>query len=114
MKFLIDENVRKEIIDFIKGLGYDVLLAPQGSKDEEIAKIAKEEDRIILTHDIHFADILAYPPKEFNGIIRIRIHPPNAETIITALKNLLQKLPLSEIDKKLIILEEDGFRIREG
>ena len=112
MKFLIDENVRKEVIDFIKDLGYDVLMPPSGCSDEEIAKIAKKERIVILTHDVHFANILAYPPNEFFGIIRIKIHPPKAETTINALKNLFNKVPLSEIDKKLVILEKDGFRTR--
>ena len=113
MKFLIDENIRKEVIEFIKDLGYDVLISSGGTSDEEVAKIAQKENRIILTHDIHFANILIYPPNQFPGIIRIRIHPPNPEVIISSLKNLFQKLPLSEIDEKLVILEEGGFRIRE-
>jgi predicted nuclease of predicted toxin-antitoxin system len=112
MKFLIDENIRKEVIDFIVSLGYDVLIVPSGCADQEVAKIAKEEKRIILTHDIHFANILEYPPQEFSGIIRIRIHPPIAPTIIGALNNLFEKLSPAQIDKKLIILEKDGFRIR--
>lgn len=112
MKFLVDENIRKEVKDFLTSLGYDILPAPSGCLDEEIAKIAKEEKRIIITHDIHFSNILEYPPEEFVGIIRIRIHPPSAPAIITALRDLFQKLSPEKMDKKLIILEEDGFRVR--
>jgi len=112
MQFLVDENVRKEVRDFLKTKGHDVLSLPAGLEDEKIAQIAKETKRIILTHDQHFGDILLYPPKEYSGIIRIKIHPPNAETIIKALENLFQKLSPQQIDKKLIILEKEGFRIR--
>lgn len=112
MRFIIDENVRKEVIDFLKSSGHDIFLIPSGSEDEDIAQIAKEAKRIILTHDKHLADILMYPPKEYSGIIRIKIHPPSADTIINALKDLLQTLSSEDINKHLIILEKDGFRIR--
>jgi len=112
MKFLVDENVRKEVIEFLKSFGYEVLLPPSGAEDEEIAQIAKQTKSIILTHDQHFANILMYPPQEFSGIIRIKIHPPKAEDITTALHNLLNKLSYEEINKRLIVLEKDGFRIR--
>ncbi len=112
MRLLIDENVRQEVIDFLRSLGHDILVIPSGSEDDRIAQIAKETERIILTHDQHFADILMYSPKEYSGIIRIKIHPPSAPTIINALKDLFERLTPNQLNKKLIILEKDGFRIR--
>lgn len=112
MRLLVDENVRQEVIDFLKSSGYDILLVPRGLKDEKIAQIAKEEKRIILTHDQHFADILTYSPEEYSGIIRIKIHPPSAPIIIRLLKDFFQKFAQKDLDKKLVILERDGFRIR--
>jgi predicted nuclease of predicted toxin-antitoxin system len=112
LRFLIDENVRKEVADFLRLCGHDVLILGSGIKDEETARIAKETKRIILTHDQHFADILMYPPEEYPGIIRIKIHPPSAPAIINALKDFLSKIGPDRLGKKLIILEEDGFRVR--
>jgi len=112
MRFIVDENVRKEAISFLKSEGHDVLLPIPGSRDEEIARIAKETNRIILTHDQHFADILLFPPEEYPGIIRIKIHPPSAAAIINALRDFLLQATAEQLDKKLIILEENGFRVR--
>lgn len=112
MRFLIDENVRKEVKDFLESAGHDISIVTAGSEDEKVAQLAKETKRIILTHDQHFADIITYPPQEYSGIIRIKIHPPSAAIIIDALNDLFQKLSPEQIDKKLIILEESGFRIR--
>jgi predicted nuclease of predicted toxin-antitoxin system len=112
MRFLIDENIRKEVIDFLKSGGHDALTVRPGSEDDEIAQIAKEDKRILLTHDQHFSDILTYPPEKYSGIIRIRIHPPSAPIIISALNDLLHKLTSKQIDKRLVILERDGFRLR--
>lgn len=112
MRFLIDENVRKEVIDFLGSCDHDILTVKPGSEDKKIAQIAKETKRVILTHDQHFADILMYPPQEYSGIIRIKIHPPSPATIINALKDLLSEITPDKLDKKLVILEEDGFRLR--
>jgi len=112
MRLLVDENVRKEVVDFLITCGHDVLTAASGAKDEEIASAAKRAKRIILTHDQHFADILMYPPEEYPGIIRIKIHPPGSTAIIKALKEFLPEISPHTIDKKLVILEKDGFRVR--
>jgi predicted nuclease of predicted toxin-antitoxin system len=112
MRLLIDENVRSDIHVFLKSCGHDILSVTPGAQDLEIAQLAKKTKRIIITHDMHFADILMYPPEEYSGIIRIKIHPPNAPTIIAALKDLLSKVTPDKLDKKLVVLEADGFRIR--
>ncbi len=112
MRFLIDENVRKEVVEFLIKEEHDVKSVPSGYKNGQIASLVKQKKRILLTHDKHFADILMYPPKGFFGIIRIRIHPPTAENIIPSLSKLLKKLSKTNLTGKLIILEKDDFRIR--
>jgi predicted nuclease of predicted toxin-antitoxin system len=112
MRFLIDENVRKEVVDFLRAEGHDILIVPRGSSDDKVIQIAKGEKRIILTHDRHFANILLYPPEELSGIVRLKIHPPSASVIISALGDFLAKFTPERLEKKLIILEKDGFRIK--
>jgi hypothetical protein len=72
------------------------------------------EERILLTFDKHFANILIYPPKSHHGIIRIRIHPPLIDDLIRALDQLMKKFDLNAIGGSLIVLEREGFRVRRG
>ena len=111
MKFLIDENIRKEVKDFLIASGHDAISIPKGSSDERLAKIAKSEKRIILTHDVDFSNTWSYPPKEYSGIIRIKIHPPTAEIINHALSAFLKRLSVDEIDKRSFVLEKNNFPI---
>ena len=99
-------------MDFLKSAGHDILRVPPGIEDNRIAKLAKDAERIILTHDSHFSDILMYPPEEFHGIIRIKIHPPTLADIVNALEDLLSKFSQKDFDKKLVILEKEGFLFR--
>lgn len=112
MKFLIDENVRSEVQAFLVKAGHDVKRVTPGSKNGEIIQVALTEKRVLVTHDIHFSNILMYPPEKYCGVIRIRIHPPSANRIISALRKLLDKVPPEEFNMRLYVLEDDGFRVR--
>lgn len=114
LKLLIDENVRREVIDFLKQAGQDIKQLSAGISDAEIAQCAKVEHRIILTHDLDFSNILTYPPSEYSGIIVLRIFPPSASAIITSLENLFSTLTKpADFNGRLIILEPNGFRMRQ-
>jgi len=112
MKFLIDENVRSEIETFLVESGHDVRRVASGSRNGEVIQSALAEKRVLITHDIHFSNILAYPPAKYCGIIRIRIDPPSADKIIPALKGLLDKTRSARFNRRLFVLEENGFRVR--
>lgn len=112
MRFLIDENIRSEVSDFLAHKGHDVKKVPQGTKNSSVILLAKKEKRILLTHDIHFSNILMYPPHTHCGIIRIKIHPPSVDKTISALKQLLAAVPSEGFNKNLFVLEEDSFRQR--
>ncbi|MEM2962051.1 MAG: hypothetical protein QXY01_03435 [Candidatus Bathyarchaeia archaeon] len=45
-----------------------------------------------------------YPPKQFHGIVVLRIHPPKAEKLIKELESLLAKV--KNFEGKLIIVKE--------
>lgn len=110
MQFLIDENVRSEVTDFLTREGYDVKVVPHGMKNSNVIDLAQKEKRVLLTHDRHFSNILMYPPHKYHGIIRIKIHPPSVDKTISALRQLLVDVQPEKFDKKLFVLEEDGFR----
>ena len=93
MKLLADENIPDELVDILRERGHDILEIPPRTKDPEVALFAKKEHRILITQDKDLANIIWYPPKNYHGIIRLKFHP-------------------KELDKKLVILEKAGFRIR--
>lgn len=116
LNLVADENIPSELINLLRKDGHDVLAISEDEpsiSDDAIISLAKREKRVLITFDKHFANILLYPPKDFSGIIRIRIHPPLVSSIWPVLKTTLAKLSFEQIDKNLIVLEKDGFRIRK-
>lgn len=112
LNILCDENISGATIASLEEWGFNVARTIPGTPDPEIAARAKREGRILVTHDSDFASILAYPPKEFPGIIRIRIDPAFNEAVIPALKRAFDHFTTAEaIRGKLVIVLADAFRV---
>lgn len=112
LKFLADENLRKEVVGFLVQQGHDVKRPLSGTSDAKVADMARKKKIILITHDLDFSNILSFPPALYSGIIVIRIIPPSVNLVTNALNNLLKELKKEkDFSGKLIILEPAGFRI---
>ena len=111
LKFLCDDNLPFKLNELLKEEGFDLKRPVSGSDDIDVAKLAKSEDRIILSFDRHFGNILLYPPEKYSGIVLIRIRPPLIQAVFSALLNLFDSVKPSEFKGKLFTLSLVGFRI---
>ena len=106
MKFLIDEDVPVKLLKYLSSKDFDSIRVKPGSSDPDVARQAKNDNRILITLDKDFANTAMYPPAEFN-IVQIRIHPPFADILIEAFQKLLVSIPSNEF-KNLIVLQAGG------
>ncbi len=111
IKILADENIPIKVIESLENNNFDVKRAPKGADDNEIADIANSENRIIITFDRDFGNILLFPPQQYSGIVFIRIRPPLINTVFSALSNLFKLIKPSEFKGKLFVLSAHGFRV---
>ncbi len=116
LKFLTDENIYPSTIELLRSYSLDVIdikeLGLAGISDREIMDFAKKEGRIVISLDLHFANIFLFPPNECPGIIVIRIKPAVPRKVDRAVEDFLQRIDLKKIEKSLVIISEDKFRIR--
>lgn len=116
MKFKIDENLPIDAAILLKNAGYDALTVHDenltGSQDTDIAAVCAIENRILLTIDLGFADIRAYPPSEYPGIIVFRLSRQDKLNVLQAISGLLRVFDTHPIDNKLWIVEERRVRVR--
>lgn len=117
MKFKIDENLPVEVAELLQQAGYDALTvldqALGGEVDSKIGTICQREGRIIVTLDLDFADIRAYPPKDFSGLIVLRLKRQDKLHVLEIVKRLLKTLQHESPVNKLWIVGEHRVRIRE-
>jgi predicted nuclease of predicted toxin-antitoxin system len=118
ISFLIDANVPPALTEFLRQKGFDVKevreVGAPGISDSRIIELAHREERVLVTFDRHFANLLLYPLDSHYGIIRIRIHPPLLSDIIQSLEHFLLKFDLATIKGTLIVLEREGYRVRRS
>ena len=111
MKFLLDENVPKQVKSFLESRGYEAEYSPKGLKNRELASLALSGGYVLVTRDRDFANTVLYPPKRFHGIVILHIHPPKAERLIEGVKRLLARV--ESYKGKLIIVRDDTIEIFE-
>ncbi|MDP3993381.1 MAG: DUF5615 family PIN-like protein [bacterium] len=113
MKLLVDENLPNAVAETFSAKGFDCVKVSPGSSDAAIITLAKKEQRVLLTLDKDFADILAYPPQKYYGIICLRIKRPLIIDIMRMIDSVLSYYKTVPIKGKLIVVTEKGFRVRE-
>ncbi len=112
LKFLSDENVSLRVIAGLVKIGYDVASVNQirtGLSDEQIFSIAAKENRIILTHDKDFGNILKYPLKRHKGVILIRLNNQSPANVFNYLTFLIASQK-TKLKNSLVVLNENGIR----
>lgn len=116
MQFKIDENLPVEAADILRRAGYDALTVfdqgLSGEDDPRIAVICREERRIIISLDLGFADIRNYPPKDYAGIVVMRLKRQDKHSVLAMLERLVELLPDMTPERRLWIVEEERVRVR--
>ncbi len=87
-KFLLDENVRIELLRFLKSQKLDVKSAPRSTADSVIAAQSKKEKRVLVTND---EDFCIYDKKQIFGVIWLKIPQDKPQTLTHAFGKLLNE-----------------------
>lgn len=81
MRIKLDENLPTSLKTSLAGLGHDADTARDeglsGRSDAVVWKAAQTTGRFLITMDLDFADLRAYPPGFHGGILIVRL--PDSE-----------------------------------
>ncbi len=116
IRFLLDQNLRVQTKEFLRKLGYDAVdkrnLGLEQATDQEIMDVASQQDRIVITYNSDFADIREFPPGDYPGVIRLRIHPQTDEMLYPRLEELLRRVGAEKLRGALVVLDNVKARLR--
>ncbi len=76
MKFFADENVARAIVSWLRSLGHDVLYAAEagpGEPDSPWLERAQSEERLIVTADKDFGEVVFRECRTTHGVVLLRI-----------------------------------------
>jgi predicted nuclease of predicted toxin-antitoxin system len=117
-RFKLDENLPASLVNDLRMAGYDAASVlgegMSGSADPDVLSKCQTEGRVLVTLDLDFSDIRAYPPDQHIGIIVLRPSSQAVPEIRRLFSKLLSVLRSEVIEHRLWILEESRLRIRGG
>jgi predicted nuclease of predicted toxin-antitoxin system len=76
VRFLIDENVPRPIFEWLQSQQHDVLLAGEvaaGESDTHWLELAENDQRLILTSDKDFGELIFRDQLNSHGVILLRL-----------------------------------------
>jgi predicted nuclease of predicted toxin-antitoxin system len=118
MEFKIDENLPIEAAQAIQAAGHGAATIHDqglvGEPDPRIAAVCQSEGRALVTLDLDFSDIRAYPPGDYAGIIVLRPRTQAKPPVMNLIGRLIPLLASEPLVGKLWIVQENGVRIRQG
>ena len=117
MRFKVDENLPTEAAELLHQAGHDASTVLQqdlgGEGDTDIAFVCQYERRALITLDIDFADIRAYPPERYPGLIVLRLRRQDKPHVLEILIHLMPVFSSEPLEHRRWIVEEDRIRIRD-
>jgi predicted nuclease of predicted toxin-antitoxin system len=115
MKFLLDANIPRSTKAVLEQHSFDVVsvrdISSPATPDPVIYDLAKRQDRILITRDHDFLNILLYPPAQTPGIIVVKVRQLTAKAISALLLNFLSRVSELQIKNALVVLEPHRYRV---
>jgi len=116
MKFLADMGLARSTVAFLRAQGHDAVhLRDQGLQrleDDEIVEKAREEGRVILTHDLDFGRIVAVSRASVPSVITFRLDDMRPVQVNRYLTEVLAQFARQLEAGALVSVNERGIRAR--
>jgi predicted nuclease of predicted toxin-antitoxin system len=115
MKFLLDESAELRLASTLEEAGHDVTVIardyPHALPDHEVLEIACDEQRVLITNDRDFGELIFRQRLPHYGVIYFRLPDQpvveKAETLRRILRDYSDQL------SKFIVVTENDVRVRE-
>lgn len=113
LRFLVDECTGKRLADLLEKAGYDVVFVGEwklAASDDEVLRKAEEEDRILITDDKDFGELVFRLGKPSKGVILLRMSTTDPAKRFQLLMKVLRSVDVRE---KFVVVRDDIVRIRK-
>ncbi len=116
MKFLVDESSDARLAAYLKGLGHDATTIARdyapSLADSEVLAIARREQRVLITNDRDFGELVFRLEQTHSGVIFLRLNTTSLAAKIERLDHILNHYA-DRLDHFLIVTER-AVRVRSA
>jgi len=116
MRFLADAGISPKTVEFLKQLGHEAAhvreLGMQRATDREIIDRARLENRVVVTFDLDFGEIVALGVRDRPSVILFRLEDETADAVNRRLALVLAEQSKALASGALVLVESARYRIR--
>jgi len=116
-RFLVDEDLPRSLARLLRTESLDAEdvrdVGLRGKTDSEVLQYAVSHDRVVITADLDFANLLAVPLGSHHGILVARL--PNEVPVArlnAVILDAIKALSDDEVRGSLVIVEPGRIRLR--
>ncbi|MDP3298318.1 MAG: DUF5615 family PIN-like protein [Thermodesulfovibrionia bacterium] len=117
MKFLADMGISMRIVEWLRSKNHDVIHLREQNlhtlEDHEIFNKAILENRIILTFDLDFGEIVALSKRRPISVILFRLRNTTTPFVLKRLDTVISESKALLEQGHIFIVEESRYRIRK-
>lgn len=116
MRFLADMGVDVRIVQRLREGGHEAVhLREQGLHrlpDEAVFEKAATENRVLLTFDLDFGEVLALSGGRAVSVILFRLHNTRTPHVLERLRQVLEESQQPLTEGAIVVVEESRHRVR--
>jgi len=116
MKFLADMGISLSTVLTLRNEGHDAVHLREERlhrlSDEEILEKARQEQRIVLTTDLGFGDLLAAGLHRSPSVILFRLHDQTPASVTPRLRSVLAEQSRQLQAGACVVVEDTRYRLR--
>jgi predicted nuclease of predicted toxin-antitoxin system len=114
VKFVADECCDALLVDGLRQHGHDVLyvkeIAP-GVTDDKVLQLAADQERVLLTEDKDFGELVVRLRLPAYGIVLLRINPADSHAKLARVSYLLEHY-VDRLPGSFVVLSQKRARFR--
>jgi predicted nuclease of predicted toxin-antitoxin system len=116
VKVKLDENVTQEAVAIFADGGHDVHTVADedlvGHSDADVWAACLSERRLLVTFDLGFGDVRAYPPATHAGIVLLRLIDQRPAAVVDVLRRFVMDHDLDALTGHLVVVTDTLVRLR--
>jgi predicted nuclease of predicted toxin-antitoxin system len=117
MRFLADMGVSLRVVSWLRELGHNVVhLRDEGLQrlpNGDIFQKGFAEQRIVLTFDLDFGEILAESTGKIVSVVLFRLRDSRTEVVIQRLEAVLDQSSAELLQGAIVVVEHGRLRVRK-
>lgn len=114
MNFVADECCDALLVAGLRGDGHDVVYIQEvspGCDDDAVLHLAASQQRILLTEDKDFGELVVRLKLPAYGIVLLRLDPSNPDAKLNRLREVLSQ-DAARLPGSLVVIDETKARFR--